>query len=87
MKTIMVATIFLAVVFFGYYQVKSMEGNIEKEIKDNSQNTQEAVFAGGCFWCTESDFEKVDGVIEVISGYTIRQRLPMRSWWRYFGDT
>jgi peptide methionine sulfoxide reductase msrA/msrB len=70
MKTIMVATIFLAVVFFGYYQVKSMEGNIEKEIKDNSQNTQEAVFAGGCFWCTESDFEKVDGVIEVISGYT-----------------
>ncbi len=29
-----------------------------------------AVFAGGCFWCTESDFEKVDGVIEAISGYT-----------------
>jgi peptide methionine sulfoxide reductase msrA/msrB len=29
-----------------------------------------AVFAGGCFWCTESDFEKVDGVVEVISGYT-----------------
>jgi len=26
--------------------------------------------AGGCFWCVESDFEKVDGVIEVISGYT-----------------
>ncbi|MGD9250171.1 MAG: peptide-methionine (R)-S-oxide reductase MsrB [Desulfobacterales bacterium] len=29
-----------------------------------------AVFAGGCFWCTESDFEKIDGVIEAISGYT-----------------
>ncbi|MGD8250948.1 MAG: peptide-methionine (S)-S-oxide reductase MsrA [Desulfobacterales bacterium] len=28
-----------------------------------------AIFAGGCFWCTESDFEKVDGVAEVISGY------------------
>jgi peptide-methionine (S)-S-oxide reductase len=29
-----------------------------------------AVFAGGCFWCVESDFDKVDGVIETISGYT-----------------
>ncbi len=29
-----------------------------------------AVFAGGCFWCMESDFEKVEGVMEVISGYT-----------------
>lgn len=30
----------------------------------------EAIFAGGCFWCTESDFEKLPGVIEAISGYT-----------------
>lgn len=29
-----------------------------------------ATFAGGCFWCSESDFEKVDGVVAVISGYT-----------------
>jgi peptide methionine sulfoxide reductase msrA/msrB len=29
-----------------------------------------ATLAGGCFWCVESDFEKVDGVIKVISGYT-----------------
>jgi peptide-methionine (S)-S-oxide reductase len=29
-----------------------------------------AVFAGGCFWCMESDFEKVEGVSEVISGFT-----------------
>jgi peptide-methionine (S)-S-oxide reductase len=28
-----------------------------------------AVFAGGCFWCTESDFDKVDGVIATTSGY------------------
>ena len=30
----------------------------------------EAIFASGCFWCTESDFEKVEGVIEAVSGYT-----------------
>ncbi len=29
-----------------------------------------AYFAGGCFWCVESDFEKVKGVSEVVSGYT-----------------
>ena len=31
---------------------------------------QEAVFAAGCFWCVEAAFDKVDGVIETISGYT-----------------
>lgn len=29
-----------------------------------------ATFAGGCFWCVESTFEKIDGVAEVVSGYT-----------------
>jgi peptide methionine sulfoxide reductase msrA/msrB len=29
-----------------------------------------AIFAGGCFWCTEADFEKVPGVEKVVSGYT-----------------
>ncbi|MBE8191552.1 MAG: peptide-methionine (S)-S-oxide reductase MsrA [Alphaproteobacteria bacterium] len=28
-----------------------------------------AYFAGGCFWCTESDFEQIEGVGDVISGY------------------
>jgi len=29
-----------------------------------------ATFAAGCFWCVESDFDKVDGVVETISGFT-----------------
>lgn len=29
-----------------------------------------AILAGGCFWCIEADFEKLDGVLDVISGYT-----------------
>jgi len=28
------------------------------------------VLAGGCFWCMESDFEKLDGVTDVVSGFT-----------------
>jgi len=36
----------------------------------NRENLQKATFAGGCFWCSEADFEKTDGVVEVISGYT-----------------
>lgn len=32
--------------------------------------TATATFAGGCFWCVESDFDKVPGVVETVSGYT-----------------
>lgn len=34
-----------------------------------SQN-ETAIFAGGCFWCMEPPFDKVDGVISTTSGYT-----------------
>ncbi|KJZ19401.1 peptide-methionine (S)-S-oxide reductase MsrA [Loktanella sp. S4079] len=35
-----------------------------------AEDIQTATVAGGCFWCVESDFEKVNGVIEAVSGYT-----------------
>ena len=31
--------------------------------------TAKATFAGGCFWCVEADFDKIDGVISTTSGY------------------
>jgi peptide methionine sulfoxide reductase msrA/msrB len=42
----------------------------EAAMEGKSKNLATAIFAGGCFWCVESDFEKVPGVVEVISGYT-----------------
>jgi peptide-methionine (S)-S-oxide reductase len=35
-----------------------------------AQNIKTAYFAGGCFWCMEESFEKVEGVLGVISGYS-----------------
>lgn len=39
-------------------------------VTDGPEGSEMAVFAGGCFWCTESDFDKMPGVLETISGYT-----------------
>ena len=71
--TIQVGVIILAgLVLFGLQQARSQKQdtttNMEKSYND--KNLKRATFAGGCFWCTESDFEKVAGVVEVISGYT-----------------
>jgi len=38
--------------------------------KDKYADYDVATFAGGCFWCTEAAFERIEGVIDVISGYS-----------------
>ena len=43
---------------------------VEEYTKDNNlEQWSTAILAGGCFWCTEAAFERIDGVIDVISGY------------------
>jgi len=49
---------------------KSMNENMGKSAKDEMNGLKVATFAGGCFWCTESDFEKINGVKDAVSGYT-----------------
>jgi peptide-methionine (S)-S-oxide reductase len=38
--------------------------------QQDDEAVRTAVFAGGCFWCVEADFDKVEGVLETVSGYT-----------------
>jgi len=46
-------------------------GKQDNAMSESDQNVklEKATFAGGCFWCMESPFEKLDGVHEVTSGY------------------
>ena len=46
----------------------SKQGN-HITMDQHDANNETATFAGGCFWCVESDFEKLEGVSQVVSGY------------------
>lgn len=61
----MSARIFAVVIlFFGLFGL-NMQDSLGADAK-----LEKATFAGGCFWCVEAPFEKLEGVVEVISGYT-----------------
>ncbi|MFT6970885.1 MAG: peptide-methionine (S)-S-oxide reductase [Roseivirga sp.] len=48
----------------------SNETALVNSLPQLEQGNEIATFAGGCFWCTEAVFERVEGVTDVVSGYT-----------------
>jgi methionine-S-sulfoxide reductase len=48
----------------------SVQLNAQTPKSPENSNLAVATFASGCYWCTESDFDKLDGVVETISGFT-----------------
>ena len=71
MKTIILTGVGIAfmLVLVGFQKSNNLKNKMDTTMDINQKDLSEATFAGGCFWCTESDFEKFDGVVEVISGY------------------
>lgn len=57
-------------VILGFNSCGDAGQNKSRKISTTENNLETATFAGGCFWCVQSDFEKVPGVKNVISGYS-----------------
>ncbi len=62
-KNVLLSISFVALVFSGLLVIP--QGS---HAKSNLQQAK-ATFAGGCFWCMEEAFEKVEGVVSAVSGY------------------
>jgi len=49
---------------------QSSQQTIDVSTETNLEDTQTAIFAGGCFWCMEKPYDELSGVISTTSGYT-----------------
>jgi len=63
--------IFMFTIFyFNLFTSFSISGELNVTIGNKVVAYNKAYFAGGCFWCMEESFDKIDGVVKSISGYS-----------------
>lgn len=70
MNAVFISATVLVAVIFAYGLVMAWSDAVISSVIKPETHPKTAVFAGGCFWCTETDFKKIPGVLDVISGYT-----------------
>lgn len=82
MKTILILAAVVVIAFISILSITNRPDKASKTtgesklmsesttIPEPNPNLDVATFAGGCFWCSETDLEKLEGVTDVVSGYT-----------------
>lgn len=69
MKWIIAGLVIAGVVVAAYIFPISTTTTLPAPLRDAEMGTSTALFANGCFWCVEADFERLPGVITAVSGY------------------
>jgi len=70
MKNLFALLMMLIFIMIGCQRADSSQQVVKDKMAQEDKMLRVATFAGGCFWCTEADFEKLPGVSKAISGYT-----------------
>ncbi len=70
MKSIFILAVMLIFTIYGCQRAGGTPQKAGNEMVKEDKIFPVATFAGGCFWCAEADFEKLPGVVKVLSGYT-----------------
>jgi peptide methionine sulfoxide reductase msrA/msrB len=74
MKNIFALAVMFIFMMMGCQRAGLSQQEVRNEMPKEDKMTRIATFAGGCFWCIEADFEKLPGVVKVVSGYTGGQK-------------
>ena len=70
MKKIILPILIFQTLLFYYNQVIAGELKVTTDNLNENSNYKKVYFAGGCFWCMEESFDKVEGIIQSTSGYS-----------------
>ena len=73
LKIYALLTLFLALISFGCLQQEVVANKTDNKrvnmVEEKDKTMEISILGGGCFWCTEAVFERIDGIKDVISGY------------------